>query len=83
MKAILTSDGSIKIILSDDDRTESDERIKENFLSKEKPASKAATKAPPIDLMKVFQDEGDDDDRYAQYKQTPRQVFLPTVCHVS
>src|SRR5690349_24160633 len=43
MKAILTSDGSIKIILCAD-KTENSETIKENFLSKEKPSIKEATK---------------------------------------
>lgn len=86
MKAILTSDGSIKIILSAD-KTENSETIKENFLSKEKPSIKVAAKPSlaakaPIDLKKVFQEEDDEDNRYAQYKQTPRQTFLSTVCHV-
>lgn len=85
MKAILTSDGSIKIILPAD-RNETDENIKANFFSKEKLPIKAAIDTPsvkaPIDLKKIFQEESDEDDPFAKYKQTPRQAFLSTVCHV-
>lgn len=91
MKAILTHDGSIKIILPTD---EPDNKIKGKFLSKEinsvgekSPASSSArTKiatTTTIDLKRtLFQHEADDDDQFSEYRQTSRQVFMSTICHV-
>lgn len=94
MKAILTHDGSIKIILPTD---EADNKIKGKFLSKEidsagesSPASSSArmkmiNQTTTIDLKRtLFQHEADDgDDQFSEYKQTARHVFMSTICHVS
>lgn len=91
MKAILTTDGSIKIFFSTDERTD----IKEQFLSKDATlinvakdpsfSSSSRSNRAPIDLRKVYHD-GDnetDEKHFHIFKQTPRQVFMSTVCHVS
>lgn len=86
MRAILTTNGFIKIVFSDDLQLD----IKENFLSKEassanitieSKASAVSTKSKPItiDLKKGFQD---DYDHCSEFKQSPRQVFMSTICHV-
>lgn len=93
MKAILTTDGSIRIILSSDESSV-DTNFKEKFLSKEIAPSKDSlasssisvkSSQAPIDLKKplnILHDESEDDDQYSEYKQTPRQVFMSTICHV-
>lgn len=77
MKAILTTDGFIKIILS----TDVDPPIKAKFLSKETTqvddAESHDASKNSICLENFLQDE------LSVYKQTPRQVFSSTNCHVS
>lgn len=87
MKAILTHDGSIKIILPTD---EPDNKIKGKFLSKEINSAGESFSArmkvnqTTIDLKRtLFQHEADDDDQFSEYKQTVRHVFMSTICHVS
>lgn len=82
MKAILTHDGSIKIILSTDDR---DSKIKANILSKERTAGSPTTpkQTTTIDLKQpILLPDDDDDDQFLEYKQVYKQVYLSTVCHV-
>lgn len=83
MKAILTHDGSIKIILSTDNR---DSKIKANILSKERTAGSPTTSkqtTATIDLKRpILLPDDDDDDQFLEYKQVYKQVYLSTVCHV-
>lgn len=95
MKAILTTDGSIKIIYSPSSPLIMRRpRSKKVFLSKDSMIPSTSTivssqspKYTPktINLNKnVFNtDDEDEDDRYSQYKMTPREIFMPHVCHVS
>jgi len=91
MKAILTTDGSIKIILSPPPEVVQATKNNEKFLSKEAIradfADKLNEKPTTIDLnmpFKTFQDESDDDDELSsEFKLTPRQVFMSTICQVS
>lgn len=91
MKAILTTDGFIKIIYSTDELKLG---IKEKFLSKDATlinvakestsSSSAESKRTPIDLRNVCHDESENNEDYSHnFKQTPRQVYMSTVCHVS
>lgn len=93
MKAILTKD-NIKIILT---QSTPEENVSNNFLSKV--ISQRKTDEPinvkpdkystriPIDLTKPFKlcnhDEDDDDDENKEFKSSPRQVFMATICQVS
>ena len=92
MNAILTSDGTIILKLSTDD-PKSDLSIKGKFLSKELSTDSLATSSislkssqATIDLNKppkfLDRETEDDEDRFSEYKQTPRQVFMSTICHV-
>lgn len=94
MNAILTSDGTIILKLSTDD-PKSDLSIKGKFLSKELSTTKESlatssisykSSQTPIDLNKppkfLDSETEDDEDRFSEYKQTPRQVFMSTICHV-
>ena len=94
MKAILTTDGSIKIIYPPSSPLIMRRpRSKKVFLSKDSimiPSTSTIAslqKYTPktINLNKnVFNDDDeDDDDRYSQYKMTPREIFMAHVCHVS
>lgn len=86
MKAILTTDGSIKIILSNDDKL--DDKIKEKFLSKETSCAVSSKESSfksmntPISLQDIFQ-EPEEGEEHLEFKQAPRQVFMSTICHVS
>lgn len=99
MRAILTADGKIKIILP---TTLRDENYKEKFLLKDtfaQPSSKASS-STNVSICTVnsnsHQDkqtgkgkhhdnesEEDDDDKYADYKITPMQIFCSSICQVS
>jgi hypothetical protein len=94
MKAMLTSDGSIKIIITESDESSADEEnskesshsqdsgnVKETSNSSSK-ISKSTDFTSSYDTSILHEDE-DDDDEFSQYKQSPRAVFLSTVCHVS
>jgi hypothetical protein len=96
MNAILTSDGTIIIKLSTDE-PKSDLSIKDKFLSKELSpgnvvqdslaSSSISYKSAqtPIDLNKppkFLESETEDEEQFSEYKQTPRQVFMSTICHV-
>lgn len=92
MKAILTKD-NIKIILT---QSTPEVNVSNNFLSKV--ISQRKTDAPvhakpdkystriPIDLTKPFKlcnhDDDDDDDENKEFKSSPRQVFMATICQV-
>jgi hypothetical protein len=93
MKAILTADGKIKIILPS---TLSDDHSKENFLSKDLKVPKTALLSTSTassnnssnSKMRNFIDESEgdeeeEDDKYAQFKMTPKQTFCSSICQVS
>jgi hypothetical protein len=96
MNAILTSDGKIILKFSTDE-PKSDLSIKEKFLSKEISTGNVAkdsfasssisfkSSQTQIDLKKspkFFESETEDEEQFSEYKQTPRQVFMSTICHV-
>jgi hypothetical protein len=88
MNAILTTDGTIILKLSTDE-TKSDLSIKDKFLSKELSPGNSSisfkSAQSPIDLNKppkFLESETDDEDEFSEYKQTPRQVYMSTICHV-
>lgn len=88
MKAILTTDGSIKIIYSPPSPLIMRRpRSKKVFLSKDSMMPTTSSKYTPktINLNKnVFNiDDEDEDDKYSQYKMSPREIFMAHVCHVS
>lgn len=87
MRAILTTNGFIKIVLSDEPLSDN----KEKFLSKE--ASTANLPNEPIvsalcveksfqETVVLKEDFKNDNNQYLEFKQTPRQVFMSTICHV-
>jgi hypothetical protein len=96
MNAFLTSDGKI-ILKFTTDEPKSDLSNKEKFLSKEittgndtkhsLASSSISFKSSqtPIDLNrapKFLDSETEDEEQFSEYKQTPRQVFLSTICQV-
>lgn len=95
MKAILTTDGTIKIIYPPSSPLIMRRpRSKKVFLSKDSMIPSTSTIAiassqkytpKTINLNKnVFNtDDEDEDDRFSQYKMTPREIFMAHVCHVS
>lgn len=95
MKAMLTNDGTIKIILPPSTLRNPEENSKDlSILSKDYSISSSKNTISKcnsskstnesINLMKtIIDDENDDDDRYLQYKMQPRQIFCCSVCHVS
>lgn len=85
MKAILTNDGSIKIILPTED-PKLDSKNKEKFLSKEILCSETCSTSRrvlqiPINLKKPDISNGEAGDKITNYI-APRQVFSSTTCHV-
>lgn len=96
LKAMLTSDGSIKIIVTESDESSADEENckesshsqdsgnekEETSISSSK-ISKSTNFTSSYDTSTIRGEEEDDDDEFSQYKQSPRAVFLSTVCHVS
>lgn len=97
MKAMLTSNGSIKIIISSSDESGGEENLREEVSNSDdssvdaatvKSSKSASSKPSEVDTSTTFtstrlQEDDDDDDELSQYKQSPRAVFLSTVCHVS
>lgn len=108
MKAILTTDGSIKIkilhplppptsSLSPPPLIMRQDRSKKVFLSKDSnysmtpPSSAAADVARSLKNtlktinLNFFDDDNnfDENEKYSQYKMTPRETFMAHVCHVS
>lgn len=99
MKAMLTSNGSIRIIISSSDESSGEENPREVLASDDSGVdsgvtkkSKSSSKASEVETStfshatstsKTHQEDEDDDDELSQYKQSPRAVFLSTVCHVS
>lgn len=97
MNAILTSDGTI-ILKFATGEPKKELCIKDKFLSKEittgnvaKDASFASSSISfkssqtPIDLNKkpkFLDSETEDEEQFSEYKQTPRHVFMSTICHV-
>jgi hypothetical protein len=93
MNAILTTDGTIILKLSTDE-PKPDFSNKDRFLSKELStgkvtkesfASSLKTSLTPIDLSKppkFLDSENEDEELFSEYKQTPRNVFMSTICHV-
>jgi hypothetical protein len=98
MKAILTADGSIKIFLPPTSLPSNvcNERHRSKDVSrsilKDSPVSKVGSVVPsastqktpkPINLMRNLFDESDDEEAFSQYKLTPKNIFMATICHVS
>jgi hypothetical protein len=86
MQAILTTDGSIKIILLP--TCESAKKSKDDvFFSKEIVASKASTESKlnetPINLNENILHDDEDDEQFSKYMLGPRQIFAATTCQVS
>lgn len=91
MNAILSSDGSIKIIFSSEAPIV-DLNIKGKFLSKEIPCVEIDSSSSNCDSSKVTtiskssagsnQIECVENDQFQKYKQIPRQVFMATICQV-
>ena len=84
MRAILTTNGFIKIVLSDEPLSD----IKQKFLSKEACSSNVLNDSKvsaeknsqeSINLKKVTQN---DSNNFSEFKQTPRHIFMSTICHV-
>lgn len=89
MRAILTNDGSIKIILSS---TVTGHLHKDQFLSKDVDAATVAVESnntkPIVEAtIKNYdvdeESDDDDDERYSEYKMSPRQIFCASICQVS
>lgn len=89
MRALLTKD-FIKIVFSDEPLLD----YKENFLSKDASSSSSSSsntenisKAPKViedkSSPKVRKDFQSYNEQNSEFKQTSRQVFMPTICHVS
>lgn len=100
MKAMLTSNGSIKIIISSSDESSGGEEchtddsgvdscaVKTSKSQSSKAASEVTDNSSTTFTSSAhntprIQEDDDDDDELSQYKQSPRAVFLSTVCHVS
>lgn len=96
MNAILTSDDTIIIKFSTEE-PKSDISFKDKFLSKEMSTGSVTQESlasssisfkssqTPIDLNarpKFLESETEDDEQFSEYKQTPRHVFMSTICHV-
>lgn len=96
MKAILTADGSIKIFLPPTSQSSTisiSEKHRSKDVSrsfhKDSPVLKSFAVSPnvaktpkPINLMKNLLDDDEDEDTYLQYKLTPKNIFMATICHV-
>lgn len=98
MKAILTKDGIIKIILpstvtansqekflSKDVTTAAIEKSASSETSRQQDRSKEITKrrnSLAKDTNIHDDDVSDEDDQYAEYKMTPRQIFCASICQV-
>lgn len=81
MKALLTKDGTIKIILPSSTLTGN---LQEHFFSKDATdatSSKSQNDQKPI-VPKTFAANENDDDQYMDYKITPRQIFCASICQV-
>lgn len=96
MNAILTTDGTIIIKFSTEE-PKSDLSFKDKFLSKEMSTGSVAqdslasssisfkSSQTTIDLNarpKFLESETEDEEQFSEYKQTPRHVFMSTICHV-
>lgn len=81
MKALLTKDGTIKIILP----STLTGNLQENFFSKDATTKDATSSKNQNDqktiLPKVFV-ANENDDQYLEYKITPRQIFCASICQV-
>jgi len=86
MKALLTKDDTIKIILP----STLTGYLQENFFSKDVTETCSSSKSQnekPIQLFKkgiILANEIDesDDSLYSEYKITPRQIFCASICQV-
>lgn len=90
----LTADGSIKILLPPTSLPSivcnDKHRSKDVYFSKDSPVPKSEIALPststsdqktpkPINLMKNLLDEDED---FSQFKLTPKNTFMATICHV-
>ena len=86
MNALLTKDGTIKIILP----STLIGNLQENFFSKDVTKYATSSKSQNDKPIQSFNKKGlvasenieSNDDQYSEYKITPRQIFCASICQV-